>query len=144
MTLVQIQKEHKHAQAQRIPRSAAGAAFGNPAHLLDAAHHVQCAWDEATSTTISNAWRKAEIIETLEEDKEEDAEELDDVMFDKILQKLSTFGITEQEMNEFLNSDNEYIESIMEDVNKMLTLKAAMMKPKQCKSMMMKNFFHWI
>ncbi len=52
MTLVQIQKEHKHAQAQRLPRGAAGAAFGNPAHLLDAAHHVQCACNEVTSTPI--------------------------------------------------------------------------------------------
>jgi hypothetical protein len=118
----EAQKEHKRAQAQRLPRGAAGAAFGNPAHLLDAANYVQCAWDAVTSTTISNAWRKAELFPTLkQDDNEEDAEELDDGMFDEILQVLSRINITEQEINEFLNSDNEnsleYIESIMEDVN---------------------------
>jgi len=122
--LDQVQKEHKHAQAQRLPRGAAGAAFGNPAHLLDAANYVQHAWNDVTSTTISNAWRKAEIIEKLEQVEEEDAGELDDVTFDEILQQLTSFNITEEEMNEFLNSDNEnslvYNESIMEDVNDLI------------------------
>jgi hypothetical protein len=116
------QKECKCAQAQRLPRGAAGAAFGNPAHLLDAANYVQCAWDAVTSTTISNAWRKAELFPTLkQDDDEEDAGELDDGMFDEILQELSKMNIAQQEINEFPNSDNEnsleYIDSIMEDVN---------------------------
>jgi len=89
-----VRIEHKHAQAQRLPRGAAGAAFGNPTHLLDAANYVKHAWDAVTSTTISNAWRKAEIIEISEQDEQEDAEELD-AMFDKILQDLSSFNITE-------------------------------------------------
>jgi hypothetical protein len=120
------QKKHKCAQAQRLPRGATGAAFGNPAHLLDAANYVKCAWDAITSTIISNAWRTAEVIPTLEEDddKEEDAEELDDGMFDKILQELLNLNITEQEINEFLNRDNENslecIESVMEDVNDLM------------------------
>ncbi len=50
------QKQHKHAQAQRLAKGAAGAAFGNPAHLLDAANYVKWAWDSVTSTTITNAW----------------------------------------------------------------------------------------
>jgi len=45
-------------------------------------------------------------------------EELDDGMFDKIRQELSNINITEQEINEFLNSDNEnspeFIEATME------------------------------
>jgi len=49
-----VRIEHKHAQAQRLPRGAAGAAFGNPTHLLDAANYVKHAWDAVTSTTISN------------------------------------------------------------------------------------------
>jgi len=103
--LDQTQKEHKHAQAQRLPRGAVGAAFGNPAHLLYSANDVKHVWDAVTSTTISNAWRKTEIIDISEQDEEEDAEELN-AMFDKMLQDLSSFNITEYEMNEFLNSDN--------------------------------------
>jgi len=104
----EIQKDRKCSQAQRPPRGASGAVFGNPAHLLDATNYVQHAWDAVTSTTISNAWRKANIIPTLEQDggKEEDVKELDDGMFDKIRQELSNISITEQEINEFLNSNN--------------------------------------
>jgi len=40
------------------PSTLCSAVFGNPAHLLDAANYVQCAWDAVTSTIISNAWRK--------------------------------------------------------------------------------------
>jgi hypothetical protein len=39
--LDEAQKEHKRAQGQRLPRGAAGATFGNPAHLLDAANYVK-------------------------------------------------------------------------------------------------------
>ena len=117
------QKEHKCAQAQRLLKGAAGAAFGNPAYLLDAANYIKLAWDAITSTTIRNAWKKAEIIPAFEEDdggEEEEAEELDDGMFDEILQGLSNMNVTDQEINEFLNCDSanslEYIDSIMEDV----------------------------
>jgi len=45
-------------------------------------------------------------------------------MIDKISQELSNININEQEINEFLNSDNEnrteYIEAIMEDVNDLI------------------------
>jgi hypothetical protein len=54
-----------------------------------------------------NAWRKVKRIQVLEQDEEVDAKELDDAMFDEILQELSSFNITEQDMNEFLNSDND-------------------------------------
>jgi hypothetical protein len=142
------QKEHKHAQAQRLAKGAAGAAFGNLAHLLDAANYVKWAWDSVTSTTISNAWKKAEIILTFEKgdnDKEE-AKELDDGMFNKILQELANISITEKEINEFLNSDNansvEYIESIMEDRNDLMNnpTMVKMMKLKQHKAGMMNKF----
>lgn len=126
----EAQKEHKRAQAQRLPRGSAGAAFGNPAHLLDAANYVKRAWDAITSTTISNAWKKAEIIPTLVQDdsEEEDAEELSDGLVDELLQCLSNVNITEQEINEFINCDNEdsieYIEAIMEDVQGLVNSEA--------------------
>jgi hypothetical protein len=126
----EAQKEHKRAQAQRLPRGSAGAAFGNPAHLLDAANYVKRAWDAITSTTISNAWKKAEIIPTLVQDdsEEEDAEELSDGLVDELLQRLSNVNITEQEINEFIDCDNEdsieYIEAIMEDVQGLVNSEA--------------------
>ncbi len=40
---VEMQKEYKHDQAQRLPRVTASAAFENPAHLIDTANYVQCA-----------------------------------------------------------------------------------------------------
>ncbi len=42
--LDQMQKDHKHVQAQRLPRGAAGVHFRNPAHLLDAANYVKTVW----------------------------------------------------------------------------------------------------
>jgi len=49
-------------------------------------------------------------------------------MFDEILQDLLNINITEQEINEFLNSNNEnsleYIESIIEDVNDLVNSEA--------------------
>jgi len=52
---------------------------------------------------------------------EQDEEQELDAIFDKILQDFSSFNITEHEMHEFLNSDNEnsleYMQSIMEDVS---------------------------
>ena len=35
---------HKTEQGKRLPRGAAGVAYGKPAHLLDAAHYVKQAW----------------------------------------------------------------------------------------------------
>ena len=58
LDLDQTQKEHLRAQAQRLPRGAAGATFGNPAHLLDAATYVKRAWDAVSPTTICNAFKK--------------------------------------------------------------------------------------
>ncbi len=54
--LDQRQKDHKHVQAQRLPRGAAGVHFGNPAHLPDATNYVKSAWYAITLTTISNAF----------------------------------------------------------------------------------------
>jgi len=90
-------------------------------HLLDAANYVKFAWDAITSTTISNAFKKVEIIKTLRNEEEEqkqnenseddeeiseDDEEFND-MFADLIQDLASLNInvTEDEMNRFLNAD---------------------------------------
>ena len=126
LDLDQTQKEHLRAQAQRLPRGAEGATFGNPAHLLDAATYVKRAWDAVSPTTICNAFKKAEIIQAFLKEEERDEEDELDHMFAEVIQDLSSYNITvtEEDMNEFLDRDNEnnieYIDSVMEDVNDLL------------------------
>ena len=115
-------------------------------HLLDAANYVKCAWDAITSTTISNAFKKVEIIkiwqneeeeeqkqnENSEDDEEisEDDEEFND-MFTNLIQDLASLNInvTEDEMNRFLNADNEnnleYVKAILEDANDLFIIENA-------------------
>jgi hypothetical protein len=50
--LDEAQKQYKRTQAERLPRGSAGVAYGNPAHLLDAANYVVSAWDVITMDTI--------------------------------------------------------------------------------------------
>ena len=38
-------KAHKREQANRLPRGAASAAYGNPIHLVDAAQCINFAWE---------------------------------------------------------------------------------------------------
>ena len=59
-------KARKKEQAKRLPRGAAGVAYGNPAHLLDAAQYIEVAWDAILDTAIKNAFNKAELFPTLQ------------------------------------------------------------------------------
>ena len=59
-------KARKKEQAKRLPRGAAEVAYGNPAHLLDAAQYIKVAWDAISDTTIKNAFNKAELFPTLQ------------------------------------------------------------------------------
>ena len=126
LDLDQTQKEHLRAQAQRLPRGAAGATFGNPAHLLDAATYVKRAWDAFSPTTICNAFKNAEIIQAFLKEEERDEEDELDHMFAEVIQDLSSYNITvtEEDMNEFLDRDNEnnieYIDSVMQEVNDLI------------------------
>ena len=49
-------KAHKKEQASRLPWGAAGVAYGNPIHLLDAAQYVKLAWDFILNAAIKNAF----------------------------------------------------------------------------------------
>ncbi len=90
--LSEAQKEHVPAQAQRLPRGSAGAAFGNSENLLDAANYVVQAWNVITTITISNVFKTAAMLHTLqieEIDEEEDNDEIDDKFSDLIQDRLT-------------------------------------------------------
>ncbi len=60
-------KLRKKMQGRRLRRGAAGVAYGNPAHLFDAASCVKEAWQSVSPSSIKNAFIKAKIM-TLEAD----------------------------------------------------------------------------
>ena len=45
-------KSRKKEQAKRLPRGAAGVAYGNPTHLLDEAQYIKLAGDAIWDATI--------------------------------------------------------------------------------------------
>ena len=55
-------KARKKDQAKRLPRGAAGVAYGNPAHMLNAVPYIKLAWDAISDATIKNAFNKAELV----------------------------------------------------------------------------------
>jgi hypothetical protein len=59
----------KKMQGRKLRHGAAGVAYRNPAHLLDAASYVKEAWQFVSPSSIKNAFIKAEIM-TLEADQE--------------------------------------------------------------------------
>ena len=55
-------KARKKEQEKGLPRRAAGVAYGNPAHMLDAAQYIKLAWDAISDATIKSAFNKAELV----------------------------------------------------------------------------------
>ncbi len=55
-------KLRKKMQGRRLWRGAAGVAYGNLAHLLDAASYVKEAWQSMSPSSIKNAFIKTKIM----------------------------------------------------------------------------------
>ena len=55
-------KARKKKQAKRLPRRAAGVAYGNSAHMLDTAQYIKLDWDAISDATIKNAFNKSELV----------------------------------------------------------------------------------
>lgn len=49
-------------QAKRLRRGAAGVAYGNSAHMLDAAQYIRFAWDAISDAAIKNAFGKVDLL----------------------------------------------------------------------------------
>ena len=98
-------------------------AYGNPAHLLDAAHYVKHAWDAISAESIKNSFRKAELQLNLEGHGIEET----DMMAPEILRHFETLNISmnKDELEQFVHVDDErseeFAQAILEDVEDVLT-----------------------
>ncbi|CAK8685111.1 unnamed protein product [Clavelina lepadiformis] len=112
-------------QAKRLPRGAAGVAYGNPAHLLDAAHYVKQAWDLISDASVRNSFNKAQLITPLDGGVDEEANFMSDMS--EILRcfKSMHISIDKDELERFMldvddENNEEYSQAILGDVNEVL------------------------
>jgi hypothetical protein len=125
-------KSIKAAQGKQLSRGAAGVAYGNAAHLLDAANIVKESWDAISAETIRNSFTKTEImnrtpvpveITTLTPTPVENSE---NEWTNEIISMFARVSI-EIDVNEVVNFEKideenteEYIQEILEDVDDVL------------------------
>ncbi len=122
-------KLRKKMQGQRLRRGAARVAYGNPAHLLDAANYVKEAWQSVSPNSIKNAFIKANIM-TLEADQEV-VNEIEDFVTE-VTQAIAALNLSigQDELEEFVHVDDENSEKfaavVLENVEELLgTMKIA-------------------
>ena len=72
-------KAYKKEQAKRLPRGVAGVAYGNPAHLLDAAHYVKQALNLISDGSVRNSFNKTQLITRLDSGVDEEATFMSDM-----------------------------------------------------------------
>jgi hypothetical protein len=120
-------KRRKREQGERLRRGSAGVTYGNPAHLLDAAMYVKEAWNAVSSSSIRNAFKKAEIM-MLPEESEETVSEVDEDNY-SLLNLASAFeemrvSLDSSVLEEFIHIDDEdneeYAVEVLEDVEEMM------------------------
>ncbi|KAL2630074.1 hypothetical protein R1flu_014760 [Riccia fluitans] len=116
-------KIHKKEEGQRLRWGVVGVAYGNPAHLLDAANYVNEAWQSVSCMSIKNAFIKADIM-PLETDGE--AENKNEEFVIEVVQALSTLNLSfvQDELEEFVHIDDEnneeFAAAVLEDVEQLL------------------------
>ena len=92
-------KARKKEQAKRLLKRAAGVAYGNLAHMLDAAQYIKLSWDAISDATIKNAFNKAELV-TLKGGAQEEV----DMMVDLLCSfKALNIPIDESTLDEFVH-----------------------------------------
>jgi hypothetical protein len=110
---------------KRLRRGAAGVSYENPAHLLDAASYVKEAWDSISSSSIKNAFSKAELMNL---EPEPGAESENNVIATELAQTIESLNlsINQSELEEFVHIDDEsnekYVAAVLEDVEELLEL----------------------
>jgi len=116
-------KLRKKMQGWRLRCGATRVAFGNPAHLLDAASYVKEAWQSVSPSSIKNAFIKAKIM-TFEADQEA-VNEIEDLGIE-IAQAITTLNLSvgQDELEEFVHVDDEnsekFASTVLEDVEELL------------------------
>ncbi len=118
-------KFRKKMQGRRLRHGAVGVAYGNPAHLLDAASYVKEAWQSVSPSSIKNAFIKAEIM-TLEADQEA-VNEIEDLVTEvaQAIAALNLF-VGQDKLEEFVHVDDENSEefatAVLEDVEELMEM----------------------
>ncbi len=108
---------------KRLQRGAAGVSYENPAHLLDAASYVKEVWDSVSSSSIINAFSKAELMNL---EPKPGAESENNVIATELAQTIESLNlsINQLELEEFVHIDDEsneeYAAVVLEDVEELL------------------------
>ena len=122
-----IVKMERKEEATRMRRGAAGVFYGRHPTLLDAANYCKEAWEKISEMTISNCFRKADIIEELSFQDGPDQDDGNDLallmknceLFDNVDE-----GILENEIETVLKMDEDDSEEMqqarLEDIEKVL------------------------
>ena len=113
-------KARKRERAKRLPGGAAGVAYGNPTHMLDAAPYIKLAWDAISDATIQNAFNKAELA-TLKGGAHERLDTMADLLCSF---KALNIPIDESTLDEFVHvgdkNSEKFSHEILNDVNEVL------------------------
>jgi hypothetical protein len=119
-------KQRKRKLGKRLRRGATGVSYGNPTHLLDAASYVKEAWDFVLSSSIKNAFSKAELMNL---EPKPGAESKNNIIATELAQTIESVNLStseQSELEEFVHidyeSNEEYAAAVLEDVEKLLEL----------------------
>jgi hypothetical protein len=116
-------KLRKKMQGQKLRHGATGVAYGNLAHLFDAASYVKEAWQSMSLSSIKNAFIKAKIM-TLEFDQE--VVNMIEDLRTEVAQAITALNlfIGQDELEEFVHVDDEnneeFVATVLEDVEELL------------------------
>ncbi len=116
-------KQRKRELGKRLRRGVARMSYRNLVHLLDAASYVKEAWDSVSSSSIKNAFSKAELMNL---DPEPRVESENNVIATELAQTIESLNlsINQSELEEFVHIDDEsneeYVVAVLEDVEKLL------------------------
>jgi hypothetical protein len=116
-------KQRKRKLGKRLRQGAAGVSYENPTHLLDAPSYVKEAWDFVSSSSIKNAFSKAELMNL---EPEPGAESENNVIAIELAQTIESLNlsINQSELEEFVHIDDEsneeYVVAVLEDVEELL------------------------
>jgi len=116
-------KQRKKELGKRLQRGAARVSYGNPTHLLDAASYVKGAWDSVSSSSIKNAFSKAELMNL---EPEPGAKSENSIITTELAQTIESLNlsINQLELEEFVHIDDEsnekYAIAVLEDLEELL------------------------
>ena len=109
-------KARNKEQAKRPPRRAAGVAYSNPAHMLDATQYIKLAWVAISDATIKNTFDKAELV-TLKGGAQEEVDMMADLLCSF---KALNIPIDESTLDEFVHvydkNSEEFLHEVLESI----------------------------